>query len=102
MSYARFGSDGSDVYVFVSNIGIECCGCSLIPRHWVEVPERAIFGGYLEQDNPDDTEIYASNEAMVAHMERHRAAGHTVPEYVFDRLRDPADAAENKRYWAAS
>lgn len=26
MSYCRFASDGSDVYVFESDYGIECCG----------------------------------------------------------------------------
>jgi hypothetical protein len=31
VSYARFGSDGSDVYVFFSDDGLECCG-SPAPR----------------------------------------------------------------------
>lgn len=99
MSYARFGADGSDVYVFTSDRGIECCGCLLIERRWVEEPGRPIFGGYLEQVNPDDTELYRSNAAMIEHMDRHRAAGHVVPEYVYERLRDPADAAWNERWW---
>ena len=97
MSYCRF-SEG-DVYVFTSSIGLECCGCSLIPRHWVERP-GSFLGGYLAQDNPDDTEVYDSNEAMIAHLERHQAAGHDVPEDAFRRLRDPEDAAENQRIWA--
>ena len=97
MSYCRFSE--ADVYVYTSSEGIECCFCSLVPRHWVDVPDRPIFGGYYAQDNPGDTETYATNDAMIAHLERHRAAGHYVPDDVFARLRDPEDAAENEAIW---
>ena len=99
MSYARFGSDGSDVYVYASSRGIECCGCCLIPRHWVDDPASPI-GGYLRKDDPTQTETYSSNAAAIAHMEAHRAAGHVVPEQVFERLRDPDDVAQNEAMWA--
>ena len=97
MSYARF-LDG-DVYVFTSPFGIECCMCLLVPRHWVDAPD-SFLGGYLEQDNPDDTETYPNNAAMIEHLEQHRAVGHDVPEYAFERLRDPQDEAENLAFWA--
>lgn len=98
MSYARF-SEG-DVYVFTSSEGIECCGCGLIPRRWVNDPGDRFMGGHFEQLNPDDTEVYPSNEAMIAHLERHIAAGHVVPEDALARLRDPEDAAKNEAIWA--
>lgn len=67
MSYARFGWDGSDVYVFLSVGGkLECCGCSLRPRIWT----------------------YDSTAAMLAHLEDHRAAGHTVPDDCIERLKE--------------
>jgi hypothetical protein len=97
VSYARWFE--GDVYVFTSKQGIECCFCSFVPRHWVEDPERPL-NGYVEQDDPDDTETYHSNAEMIAHLERHRAAGDVVPEDAFERLRDPADAAENEAIWA--
>jgi hypothetical protein len=97
MSYCRFSE--ADVYVYTSARGIECCGCWLVPRTWVDDPGRSLFGGYYQQDNPDDTTTYHSNEAMIAHLEQHRAAGHHVPDHVFDALRDPQDAAENEAIW---
>lgn len=76
MSYTRFGGD-SDVYVFTSGAGIECCGCILRAPH-----------------------VFQSNAEMLVHLERHRAAGHAVPEDAMEQLRDPEDAAENERIWA--
>ena len=97
MSYARF-SDG-DVYVFTSSRGIECCGCGLQKRRWVNVPER-IFGGYAEAVPPIVETTFRSNAGMIAHLDLHREAGHDVPEYAYERLRDPQDEIENQRIWA--
>jgi len=80
MSYARFGCDGSDVYVFTSTAGLECCGCAL--------------------EDATAVPVFESNVAMIAHLERHVAAGHVVPDNCLERLRDPKDAAENERIWA--
>lgn len=71
MSYVRFGSDGSDVYVYLSDRGLECCGCRLVERGFTA----------------------ASTEEMVTHLAEHTAAGDGVPDYVVPDLR--ADDAEN-------
>lgn len=62
MSYARFGKN-SDVYVYDDVNGyIACCGCILGDKwDFHSVPE------------------------IIAHMEEHIAAGHTVPEYLTDK-----------------
>jgi hypothetical protein len=98
VSYARFGGD-SDVYVYTATGGIECCFCSLIPRHWVDDP-KSVIGGFLKPEDPNAIDTFPSNVAMIEHLERHRAAGHMVPEDVFERLRDPKDVAENEAIWA--
>lgn len=81
MSYARFGWDGSDVYVFMS-VGdreypggwLECCGC-LLPS------------------NPDRWFRAFSTVAMVDHLRDHATAGQHVPGDVVPELL--ADDAEN-------
>ena len=70
MSYIRFGEDSSDVYVFLSDRGLECCGCHLV-------------SGF----------VAGSTQAMDDHLQTHRAAGDTVPDYVVSDLR--ADDARN-------
>lgn len=69
MSYCRFAWDNSDVYVYGGSNGIVCCGCSLTPDRWPETEDP------LE---------------MVGHLLEHRRAGHTVPQYAIDELRDEA------------
>lgn len=73
MSYARFGWDDSDVYVFLDGRWLECCGCSL--RH--------------------NGQFYSTSN-MLDHLEEHRAAGHTVPESCIERLK--ADADDNDHW----
>ncbi len=80
MSYARFGWDGSDVYVFGTRDGpegkryIECCGCLLHPdREDEQVPWGA-------------ANLFDTREGALAHMQEHMDAGHFVPEYCIDRL----------------
>lgn len=63
MSYCRFAWDGSDVYVFQSAQGFECCGCR--------------FGGCKTLGTPEE---------MIAHLALHRRAGHFVPEYAITGL----------------
>jgi hypothetical protein len=99
MSYIRFGEDGSDVYVFTSSTALECCACVLQPREWVADAAHP-FGGYLKEVGPHVQQEFATNDAMIAHLELHVAAGDCVPGHVFTRLRDPSDAAENERIWA--
>jgi hypothetical protein len=79
MSYARFGWDDSDVYVYLDVDGyLTCCSCRLMP-------ERP--SGFHEWFKAYNT------AAMVAHLDQHRAAGHTVPAATYTELRN--EAAEN-------
>lgn len=58
VSYCRFGWEGSNVYVYESAQGIECCGCHLEKE------------GFTAKDP----------EEMIAHLGRHRRLGDYVPE----------------------
>lgn len=66
MSYARFGQE-SDVYVFSDGDRLHCVWCRLC---------RAF-----------ESAVYAEYPDMIAHLEEHRAAGHKVPDYALERLR---------------
>ena len=72
MSYCRFGWDGSEVYVYESSEGIECCGCHLYP---------------------DDHVVFETPEAMIGHLVEHRKAGFFVPEYAITGLWDDVEGA---------
>lgn len=78
MSYCRFAWGGSEVYVYVSREGIECCGCNL---------ERSDL-------------VTRSATEMIEHLNKHRAAGQVVPQEALDRLADPQDNAANQAMWA--
>lgn len=67
MSLVRFGEDGSNVYVYYSTSGIECCGCSL-ERYYTAADE----------------------EEMIAHLNRHIESGDCVPDEVFKALQEEA------------
>ena len=64
MSYARKGLDGSDVYVYPTDDCIVCHECP------------------LTGDNHDEQ----SPAGMLCHMQEHLDAGHSIPQYVIDRL----------------
>lgn len=71
MSYARFGCEGSDVYLFPTMDGqYQCCGC-LMQAHSFITP---------------------SIEHFLAHLDEHRKAGHHIPESAMRRIRE--DIAE--------
>ena len=62
MSYSRFGTDDSSVYVYADCDGyVACCGC-ILDKRW----------------------DYHSADEVVAHMEEHVAAGHVVPAHLLD------------------
>jgi hypothetical protein len=65
VSYCRWAWDGSDVYVFESERGLECCGCHLKPT-----------GDFVAEDNED----------MIVHLAEHRRAGQYVPYHAIERL----------------
>lgn len=72
MSYCRWGY--SDVYMFRSVTGgITCCACFLNKKN-----EGALF--------PPDTHLKTYDEA-IAHLEKHRDAGHSVPASAFEEIR---------------
>lgn len=77
MSYARFASEGSDVYVYLDVGGyLCCCACGL---------------GASSQK-------IQTTEEMIAHLRKHQEAGDTVPESCFEGLRH--DASENDAWIA--
>ena len=68
MSYARFAPD-SDVYVYESSRGgIECQRCRFMQ------PTDAIASG------PRNNAVMVDEDEMIAHLAKHRKAGHRVPE----------------------
>lgn len=69
MSYVRWGTDNSDVYLYESADGCVCCGCSI---------DLADPIGYTTR-NLDD---------MLAHLRLHRKVGHVVPDWVDTALRE--------------
>jgi hypothetical protein len=64
VSYCRFGH-GSDVYVYRTGDGWECCACSM--------------GG-------DHFPVFATRQGMRTHLIAHRAAGDKVPDCAIARL----------------
>lgn len=81
MSYARFGQEGSDVYVILSTERrLECYACSLA---LVDEGQRCHF---------PSTQC-RTTEAMVEHLHGHQEAGHVVPLSTFEGL--AADAEVN-------
>lgn len=91
MSYARFGHDGSDVYVFTTTVtnephveALDCCGCQLdegvlLKEPWVDVlgiTHTHIYKGFKG---------YTSGQ-MIEHLKEHRKAGHHVPQETIDDI----------------
>ncbi len=91
MSYARFGWDGSDVYVFYSVSGMyECCFCRLQEREWVDDPSRPLFQGYFRDVGEKVQQDFPDVDGIIAHLRQHQAAGHTVPEDTFTDIVEDA------------
>lgn len=78
MAYARF-TPGSDVYIFADIYGgITCCGCFLGPNSF-------------NCETVDE---------MLSHLEKHKAAGHEVPERAIECLIEDREWIEGDRYEA--
>lgn len=88
MSYARFSED-SDVYVFLRDLGLECCSCTFAVLAEMRSANVTMSLNFLAH-NTDD---------MLAHLDQHRAAGHVVPDYAYEGLRD--DRRENDIFLGA-
>lgn len=83
MSYCRFGS--GDVYVYVSCTGtLECCACALNEVQGDEIFPRTFHA--------------LTTEEMIKHLWKHLDAGHLIPGYTFDGLRE--DHKENDAWLA--
>lgn len=68
MSYARWGCDGSDVYIYGIDGGRIVCSCSEGPN-----------------DGPFVAKTY---DEIVSHLHGHQKSGWCVPEFVFTKLRE--------------
>ena len=97
MSYCRSGGPDSDVYLIGCRYALECFGGGWRLEGTAPVHERGEFPTYEATDEgivepggiheEELTFSTASRGEMITHLEAHRAAGHKVPEYAFDRLR---------------
>jgi hypothetical protein len=65
MSYCRFSN--ADAYIYEAEEGFTCCGC--------RIAESGMF-------------VCETELEMIEHIAQHRKAGHFVPTYVDDMLRD--------------
>ena len=100
MSYARFGADGSDVYVFLNVNGtLECCGCSLQEREWVDDESSPIFKGYLKSIGEKIKTNFNTTDEMIAHLKFHQKSGQSVPEETFKYL---LEDRERNDHWMAT
>jgi hypothetical protein len=82
MSYARFGCEDSDVYVYLDcNRYLCCCACALN-----ETAPNALC---------PPSSRFLTTDALLAHLRDHAAAGHNVPTSTvadLERDRDENDA----------
>lgn len=100
MSYARFGWEGSDVYIIGTQDGpegqrhIECCGCILTanfrkPRTEQEKADVAgIEGGEDIEWDYGPLQEFDTIEGILEHLAEHKRAGHCIPPSCVERLRD--------------
>jgi esterase/lipase superfamily enzyme len=86
MSYARWGWDGSDVYVFTTknvegHYVVECCGCF---SKTVDVPYKDFFG---IEHNVEFSSFYAKTRKEIDdHLKEHQLKGDFVTEDTFEGL----------------
>ena len=83
MSYARMQEGVSDVYVYLSLRGIECCGCPYNVVH-LDPPYVDVFG--LQHDIEAENFIARTSGAMLAHLKLHESDGDLVPYYTTQRI----------------
>ena len=78
MSFVRLGQDGSQVYIYDDiAVGPRCCYCALA-KTWLDEAGNTHWVDFATRDL----------DAMLAHIAEHRAAGHVVPDWVDQALRD--------------
>jgi len=95
MSYARFGSGGSDVYVFLNARGfLDCCSCILQEREWVYNEDS--FLGYWEDVEPIIQNQFKTTQEMLDHLRIHQEAGDLICQDTIDELIE--DQEENDQW----
>ena len=85
MSYCRFGE--ADAYIYLGVNGLECCGCIMAPKEKYPTPYVDMFGLTWE-DYSLPVGPFETTREMLKHIAEHRAAGHHIPEYVDERLKN--------------
>jgi hypothetical protein len=78
VSYCRLLE--ADAYIFLSSLGLECCGCSLAPRKKLEQPYIDILGN--SQDYKYEHIVFETAQGMLDHIKVHRDAGDYIPQNV--------------------
>lgn len=112
MSYCRFSN--GDVYMFPSTRGgIECCACRLTdkvmtifsPGAGADLDEKQIafrdaFGSVCDCENccdkcmMFDNMVFDNYQDALDHLQVHRDAGHEVPDYAFEYLKEDMESNE--------
>jgi len=95
MSYCRFIE--GDVYVFLDVGGyLNCCGCILQEREWIDDETRPIIKGYLKSIGEIiETKFYTTAD-MLKHLELHQEKEQYVPDSCIIGLRE--DQEENDKW----
>ena len=84
MSYARWGWDASDVYVFEAiDYMIECCGCDFTTVK-LDKPYTDMFG--IEHTHSTSSFFADTRGKMVEHLHNHIEKGDCVPQACIDDL----------------
>lgn len=97
MSFVRLGQDGSQVYIYDDVDGTKhCCFCALakVIRQRTDEELAAIWLPVDGADREHWRAVYEPDfhtndlDTMLTHIAEHRTAGHTVPDWVDQALRD--------------
>jgi hypothetical protein len=91
MSFVRLGTDGSEVYIYDDvDDGPVCRWCAFTERLPDYTPDEIDPEIWRRRWAPD----FATRDLdeMLAHVAKHRDAGHVVPDWVEDVLREEWDA----------
>lgn len=99
MSYCRFGSEDSDVYMYHHCGGfIECCSCLLANKvktifttgHTLSgkktKPCKQCKGKGCEACMIHDSVSFKTRKEAIQHLKEHEKQGHIVPKHAYERL----------------
>jgi hypothetical protein len=98
MSYCRFIE--GDVYIFLNTDHfLECCGCILQEREWVDDETKPIIKGYFKAVGEIIETWFSTTEDMLTHLQLHKDKGHYIPQSCIDGLLE--DQKENDKIMVA-